>query len=106
MAEKKSGRLKIEDGTSAGPVESAAVPGATFADLDSAKIAAYFAALEEESDDRTSGSDSPEIRLAALGLVRPGPTSDEFIPTTAALLLFGKQPTRFLPQASVKLAHF
>ncbi len=104
MAEKKSVRLKNEDGASAGQVESTPVPGATFADLDSAKVAIYLAALEEESDGRTDGTDSPESRLAALGLLRPGP--GEFIPTTAALLLFGKQPTRFLPQASVKLAHF
>jgi ATP-dependent DNA helicase RecG len=107
MAEKKAGRLKNEDGSSAGPVESAPIPGATFADLEPGKVAAYLAALEEESDDRTDNTGSPANRLAALGLLRPTSADlTEFIPTTAALLLFGRQPTRFLPQASVKLAHF
>lgn len=106
MAEKKTGRLKNEDGTSAGPVESAPVPGASFADLDETKVATYLAALEEESDDRTNNSDALEDRLAALGLVRYGATAGELVPTTAALLLFGRQPARFLPQTSVKLAHF
>src|SRR5947209_13819867 len=106
MAEKKPVRLKNEDGGLAGPVESAPVHGATFADLDPTKVAAYLATLEEESDDRTDGNASPEIRLADLGLVRPASPGVESVPTTAAILLFGRQPTRFLPQASVKLAHF
>lgn len=106
MADKKPQRLKSEDGTNGGPVESAPVPGASFADLDAAKVAAYLATLEEESDDRTDGNDSPETRLADLGLVRPLVSGSEAVPTTAAILLFGKQPGRFLPQASVKLAHF
>ncbi|MDB5078993.1 MAG: hypothetical protein JWP00_917 [Chloroflexi bacterium] len=107
MAEKKAVRLKNEDGASAGPVESAPIPGATFADLDPVKVAAYLAVLEEESDDRTNSSDSPAAQMAALGLLRPvGTDPNEFIPTTAALLLFGRQPARYLPQASVKLAHF
>ncbi len=106
MAEKKPVRLKIEDGAIGGSVESAPVPGATFADLDPAKVAAYLATLEEESDDRTDGNDNPETRLADLGLVRAAAPGVDFVPTTAAILLFGKQPGRFLPQASVKLAHF
>ena len=106
MAEKKPLRLKNEDGATGGPVESAPIPGATFADLDPGKVAAYLATLEEESDDRTDGNDSPETRLADLGLVRPALPGAEAVPTTAAILLFGRQPGRFLPQASVKLAHF
>src|SRR3954447_7417962 len=106
MAEKKPIRLKNEDGASGGPVESAPVPAATFADLDPGKVAAYLATLEEESDDRTDGNDNPETRLADLGLVRTVTPGAESIPTTAAILVFGRQPGRFLPQASVKLAHF
>lgn len=106
MAEKKPVRLKNEDGASDGPVESAPIPGATFADLDPGKVASYLATLEEESDDRTDGNDNPETRLADLGLVHPVGSGAESVPTTAAILLFGRQPGRFLPQASVKLAHF
>ncbi|MBN9392006.1 MAG: hypothetical protein J0I20_28475 [Chloroflexi bacterium] len=106
MAEKKPPRLKTEDGAPNGPVESAPVTGATFADLDHGKITAYLASLEAESDDRTDGNASPETRLADLGLIYPAPNGAESVPTAAAVLLFGKQPARFLPQASVKLAHF
>lgn len=104
MAEKKVNRSKIEE--AAGPTESQPISNATFADLDMEKVAAYLTSLDEASDERSDIGDSPETRLAALGLVRPALSDKEFHPTAAAMLLFGRQPQKYLPHVSVKLAHF
>ncbi len=105
MVDKKNNRSKIED--EIGSAENQPLSSASFADLDPDKVVAYLAALDEASDDRSTAGDEPEKRLADLGLLLPvagsGPAQR---PTTAALLLFGRQPQKFLPQASVKLAHF
>ncbi len=105
MADKKGTRLKTEEGI--GSVESQPLSAATFADLDAEKVTTYLATLDEASDDRSEAGDQPEDRLAALGLVRPlAGEGSTLRPTIAALLLFGKQPQKYLPQTSVKLAHF
>ena len=105
MADKKSSRPKTEDGT--GPVEGQPLLDATFDDLDASRVADYLTALDEASDDRTQTGDSLESRLAALGLMYSSSGGNAILhPTMAAMLLFGRQPQRFLPQSSVKLAHF
>lgn len=105
MADKKVNRPKTEDGT--GPVEGQPLLDATFDDLDASRVADYLAALDEASDDRTQTGDSLESRLAALGLMYSSAGTNAILhPTMAAMLLFGRQPQKFLPQSSVKLAHF
>jgi ATP-dependent DNA helicase RecG len=105
MADRKAGRSKSEEMTA--PVESQPLATATFDDLDTTKVTAYLATLDEAADERSETGASPELRLVNLGLVRSnnGDTAP-LHPTMAAMLLFGKQPQKYLPQASVKLAHF
>lgn len=102
MAEKKPGRIKNEDS----PSENQFVSGATFDDLDLEKVKAYLSALDESSDERSDSNASLETRLEALALLTRQTENKEYLPTTTALLLFGKQPQRFLPHSSVKLARF
>ncbi len=102
MAEKKLNRPKTED-TNA-PGESTPVASSDWNDLELEKINGYLTELDQASDDRSEAGTDPQQRLITLGLVRT--TGGEVQPTTAALLLFGKQPQKYLPQTSVKLAHF
>jgi ATP-dependent DNA helicase RecG len=102
MADRKNSRPKNEDAN--GMAESQVVAGATFNDLDLEKVRSYLATLDETADDRSNTADDPAKRLESLGLVHN--VAAEYRPTTVALLLFGKQPQKYLPQASIKLARF
>ena len=102
MADKKINRTKTEDGLASAEILPVSMAG--WDDLDREKVGAYLDSLDESSDDRSDNGATPQERLIALGLLRP--VSHEVQPTIAALLVFGKQPQKYLPQSSIKLAHF
>jgi ATP-dependent DNA helicase RecG len=96
--------------------ESQVPPGATLDDLDPGKITAYLDALG------LSGDDAPEVILLGRGILHAGGTRPaaefdrarsgvevdrlQLRPTYAGLLLFGKQPQRWLPNATILAARF
>jgi ATP-dependent DNA helicase RecG len=97
--------------------ESQVPPGASLEDLDPHKVAAYVAALN------LPGDHAPESILLGRGCLQPaggksvaalvnaqaGPGAPELpalYPTYAALLLFGRQPQRWLPNATILAARF
>ena len=80
------------------PFDAHAVAGATAADVDLRRFELEFLPALVSPDalaanDRTIGQ-----RLQALRLVRP-----DGVPTTAAILMFGKSPTEFFPGAYVQI---
>ncbi len=79
---------------SVGDYEAEVVPGAGREDLDEAMIEEYLAKREARQRRRFAGT-VEEL------LVEIGATDPEGRPTVAGLLLFGKQPQRFLPQSGV-----
>ena len=72
----------------------------TFADLDTAKIADYIRKANETGRRNIAEDESPQTVLQKIGLLH-GNT-----PTWAALLLFGKDPQRFLSQATIHCGLF
>jgi len=68
-------------------------PKTTLADLDPAKVADYIKKANETGRRSIAPGESPQIVLEKVGLVQDSK------PTWAALLLFGKDPQRFLSQA-------
>lgn len=76
-----------------GDFEVEAVPGARFADLDPALLADLMRARAR----RLSRPIEP-IALEALGAITP-----DYRVTVAGLLLFGREPERWLPQAGARL---
>ena len=96
-------RLAME--TSLGAFEDAPVADATLADLDPSGFDRYLARRGAEA----SGELGFGTLLRNLGFAaRPAPTSlgKDLVPTVAGLLLFGRTPQRFLPQARVELMRF
>jgi len=86
-------------------VEGRPVTEAGLLDLEADRVEAYLNILEEQAADRPDNiPGSPDEKLVALGLVRV--EGGEVRPTAVALLLFGKNPQKFLPNSSVKLARF
>ncbi len=79
---------------SVGDYEAEVVPGATREDLDEAMIAEYLA--KREARQRRPIVGSREELLVEIGALTPSGQ-----PTVAGILLFGKQPQRFLPQSGV-----
>jgi ATP-dependent DNA helicase RecG len=86
--------------------DSRVPPQATLADLDPDQISAYVALLRSRADG---------LRLAPLGerestvLVRRGciqQTPEGLVPTYAGLLLFGRYPQQWLPNAFILAARF
>jgi len=70
--------------------------GAELSDLDQAQVEETLRLFERDNPDK-SFDDDPEQFLDYLGLIQNG----HF--TNAAVILFGKQPHRFLPQARIRL---
>jgi ATP-dependent DNA helicase RecG len=97
-------RLLIERGVV--QFESQSPPGATLDDLDPAKVEGYLQALD------LPGSESPEQFLLRRGCLVRVEDNDVIVgqpqlrPTYAALLLFGKQPEQWLPNANILAARF
>lgn len=75
-------------------------PNTTFADLDTAKINDYIRKANETGRRNIAEDESPQTILQKIGLLH-GNT-----PTWAALLLFGKDPQRFLSQATIHCGLF
>jgi len=88
--------------------ESLIPPSVAAADLDEQKVAAYAQLLGMPA------GDDPLQALARRGCLRPldkrasagEPECDGLRPTYAALLLFGRQPERWLPSAGILMARF
>jgi ATP-dependent DNA helicase RecG len=86
--------LEYDKGQSA--FDGRAVAGATMDDLDDARIRTYHA--------RIGPVTSPDGALEARGLVtRRG---SQVVPTTAGILLLGKTPQQFFPEAWVRVLHY
>ncbi len=84
---------------STGDFEAEPVHGATRQDLDPEIIEEYRAHWEERQ--RRPWLNSEEDLLRAAGAI-----TDEGIPTVAGILLFGKDPQFFLPQAELDFVRF
>lgn len=83
-----------------GPFDATPCAGATMADLDAERMARFIRAARSTRGFPLNESATPEELLAHLNLVSDGR------PTHAAVLLFGRQPQRFLISSEVKCAHF
>ena len=75
-------------------------PGATLADLDFAKVADYIRKANESGRRNIAPGESPQTVLEKIGLVQGNK------PSWAAILLFGKEPQRFLSQATIHCGLF
>jgi predicted HTH transcriptional regulator len=82
------------------PFDASACPAATLADLSREKLAEFLAAAKSERGYAFGPRVSSRKALAHLNLLDGGK------PTHAAVLLFGKQPQRFLIASEVKCMHF
>ncbi len=84
---------------SSGDFESEPVIGARREDLDEALIEEYRQHWEEKQRRSWLGSTTELLRAA-------GALADEDVPTVAGLLLFGREPQRFLRQAELDFVRF
>ena len=84
---------------SSGDFEAETVPGATLSDLDPDIIAAYREHWEEKQRRTWLGSEEDLLRAA-------GALTEDNEVTVAGLLLFGKDPQFFLPQAELDFVRF
>jgi ATP-dependent DNA helicase RecG len=85
--------------------ETRIVEDATIDDLDPLAVEAYMAAINQHADNRLSFKIGSEIDL----LLRRGclsRTGGKLRPTYAGLLLFGRFPQQWLPNATLLAAHF
>ena len=80
--------------------ESQIPPQADFDDLDPEKVEAYLSALDLHLNE------SPEQVLLRRGCLHTEKGSTRPRPTYAALLLFGRQPQRWLPGSTILAARF
>ncbi|MCX6045779.1 MAG: DeoR family transcriptional regulator [Chloroflexi bacterium] len=85
-------RLLLERGDAG--FESLAIEGAVLADLDPVRMARYFERIEIAADEE------PVQTLLARGCVTYT-AERELIPTAAGILLFGREPQRFLRSAEI-----
>ena len=89
-------------------VEDAPVTTATLADLDPDHFEQYLMRRGTSPSRRTSTREQHGMLLQNLGFATRLTTTDDdsLIPTVAGLLLFGRAPQQFLPQARVDLIRF
>src|SRR3989338_7502311 len=83
-----------------GPFDAAPCPKASLADLDAERMRSFLARARRARGFPLSEDAAPEELLTHLNLL------DDGRPTNAAVLLFGKQPQRFLISSEVICAHF
>jgi hypothetical protein len=83
-----------------GPFDAAPCAKATIADLDAERMATFVRRARRVRAFPLPEGVTPEELLTHLNLL------DDGRPTNAAVLLFGRQPQRFLISAEVKCAHF
>ena len=82
------------------PFDASACPRATLNDLPQEKIQTFLEVARRERNYPLPVKTTREKTLAHLNLL------DNGSPTHAAVLLFGKEPQRFLPTSEVKCMHF
>jgi len=82
------------------PFDASACPRATLSDLPQEKIRSFLELARRERNYPLPAKTTREKTLAHLNLL------DDGNPTHAAVLLFGKEPQRFLPNSEVKCMHF
>jgi len=82
------------------PFDASACPRATLNDLSQDKIRSFLEVARRERNYPLPAKTTQEKALAHLNLL------DDGNPTHAAMLLFGKEPQRFLPTSEVKCMHF
>jgi len=90
----RTGRLRIR------PFDAAACPDATLADIAEDKVKWFLGIAGRERQYPLRDDTPPAEALAHLNLLDAGQ------PTHAAVLLFGRQPQRFLLTSEVKCMHF
>lgn len=83
-----------------GPFDAAPCPGVTLADLDPERMTWFLREARRARGFPLSEQASPEELLTHLNLLSAGR------PTHAAVLLFGRQPQRWLLSSEIKCAHF
>ena len=83
-----------------GPFDASPCPKATMADLAAERMATFVARARRARGFPLPEESTPEELLTHLSLLNDGR------PTNAAVLLFGRQPQRFLISSEVKCAHF
>jgi ATP-dependent DNA helicase RecG len=83
-----------------GPFDAAPCPKAAIADLDADRMSRFIREARRARGFPLGEAATPEELLTHLNLL------DDGRPTNAAVLLFGKQPQRFLIASEVKCAHF
>jgi ATP-dependent DNA helicase RecG len=82
------------------PFDASACPRASINDLPQEKIKWFLELAKRERNYPLSIKTNRDKALAHLNLLENG------IPTHAAVLLFGKEPQRFLPASEIKCMHF
>ncbi len=82
------------------PFDASACPRATLNDLPQEKIQTFLELAKRERNYPLPAKTAREKALAHLNLL------DDRRPTHAAVLLFGKEPQRFLPTSEVKCMHY
>jgi hypothetical protein len=83
-----------------GPFDAAPCFGATLNDLDPARMARFIRQARHERGFPLNEDATPDELLTHLNLLTGGR------PTHASVLLFGKQPQKFLISSEIKCAHF
>ena len=83
-----------------GPFDAAPCPKATLADLDDERMATFIRRARRARNFPLPEEATSEELLTHLNLL------DDGRPTNAAVLLFGRQPQRFLISSEIKCAHF
>ena len=83
-----------------GPFDASACPRATLNDLSTRKVADFLARAQAERGFALGPRTAMRKALAHLNLL------DRDLPSHAAILLFGKQPQRFLSTSEVKCLRF
>jgi hypothetical protein len=83
-----------------GPFDAAPCPKASLADLDDERMTTFVRRARKARNFPLREEATPEEILTHLNLLNDGR------PTNAAILLFGRQPQRFLASSHVKCAHF
>ncbi|MBI2988837.1 MAG: DUF4062 domain-containing protein [Deltaproteobacteria bacterium] len=86
------------------PFDAASCPRATLADISAEKLKWFLDAARRERRYALAANTPAEKALAHLNLL--GHDHGRRRPTHAAVLLFGREPQRFLPTSEVKCMHF
>ena len=99
-------RLSLEARLSS--FEDASVSGSVLDDIDPELVGTYLARRSGGTWDTNADAPGLEVVLRNLGFAVRSPAGkrDEMLPTVGGLLLFGRNPQRFLPHARIECARF